>query len=198
VSGKGRSPQTAVGFRVKSGWATAVLVAGPVRSPRVLDRRRAELSDPAVPASHQPYHAAMGTLQTDGAKVEQLRKVIVQAADRSVAELLHAYRDAGQQVATAALVVGSEIDPERITNPHIRAHALEGRLFRTVLEDALRSGGVPATVVVERDLYARAAQVLGRSEAELKRLATELGRAVGGPWRADEKAAALAACLTLA
>src|SRR5205823_10492734 len=49
-----------VGCRVKSGWATAVLVTGPVAAPRVLDRQILELSDASVPTSRQPYHPAIG------------------------------------------------------------------------------------------------------------------------------------------
>jgi hypothetical protein len=37
----------------------------------------------------------------------------------------------------AGLVVGSDSDPAVIMNPHIRVHAAEGRLFRTVIEQAL-------------------------------------------------------------
>ena len=193
-----RSRHAAIGFRVKSGRAVAVLVGGPVQSPEVLDRRLIDLCDSALPASRQPYHARMGTLQTDEAKVERLRKVIVQAADRSATELIRDYRNAGHCLRAAALVVGSETDPARITNRHIRAHALEGRLFRTVLEDALRSCGLPCSVLVERHAYKRAAEVLGRSQEDLKRSAAQLGRGLGGPWRADEKTAALAAWLALA
>jgi hypothetical protein len=198
VSHEAKSVQAALGFRVKSGWATAVLVCGPVESPQVHDRRTIDLCDPAVPASRQPHHAAMGTLQTDEDKVERLRKIITRAADRSVTELLRDWRDRGDRIRVAGLVVGSEIDPATVANPHIRAHALEGRLFRTVLEDALRSCGVSSSVIVERNAYAHAAEVLGRPVDELKKDVATLGRALGGPWRADEKTATLAAWLALA
>jgi hypothetical protein len=52
-------------------------------------------------------------------------------------------------------------------------------------------------VVVERAVYARAAERLCRSEPELRRAVTELGRPLGGPWRADEKTATLAAWMAL-
>jgi hypothetical protein len=188
----------AIGLRVKSGWAAAVLIAGPLDSPQALDRRVIELCDPALPESCQPYHAGMGRLQTDEAKVERLRQAIRRAAEESVQVLLRDYRNASHRISAAGLVVGSEADPARITNPHIRAHALEGCLFRTVLEDALRSCGVPSLVLVEKQAYARSAEVLGQSEADLKRLVTELGRELVGPWRADEKTACLAALLALA
>lgn len=190
--------QAAVGFRVKSGWATTVLLVGPVQSPQVLDRRVVEMSDPAVPESRQPYHAAMGMLEEDSAKVTARLGVVQRVTNRSVAELLKDYCDTGCKVHGAGLVVGSQIDPASIKNPHIRAHALEGRLFRNVLEDAVRSCGLTCSVVVERNAYSKAASVLARSEDKLKRAIAGLGRSVSGPWRADEKMAALAAWMVLA
>jgi hypothetical protein len=193
-----QSLDAALGFRVKSGWATAVLVAGSMPSPQVLDRRTIDLCDPAIPESRQPYHARMGTLETDETKLKQRRKVVIQAASRSVAELLSNHRNAGYHIRAAGLVVGSDIDPAKITNPHIRAHALEGRLFRTALEDALSSGGLSCQVIVERSAYSHAAKVFGRTEEDLKRVVGKLGRSLSGPWRADEKTASLAAWLALA
>lgn len=58
----------AIGLRVKSGWATAVLLAGPIQSPRVLDRRIVELSDPKVPASRQPFHSTLASHQAASEK----------------------------------------------------------------------------------------------------------------------------------
>jgi hypothetical protein len=187
-----------LGFRVKSGWAAAVLLAGPVESPQLLDRRVIQLCDPAIPESKQPYHAKMGTLQTDDAKIERLRKVIAKAAQASVSELIKDLQTDGRHVRQANLVVGSDIDPARIANDHIRAHALEGRLFRTVLQDALSACGLNCSVIVERHAYRQAGKVLSKSEKQLKQVLTQLGRALDGPWRADEKMAALAAWLALA
>src|SRR5207247_3327661 len=72
----------ALGVRVKSGWATAVLVAGPARAPRVVDRRTIELSDPAVPASRQPYHAVMGARAGVAKQVERRLCRIVEQVTR--------------------------------------------------------------------------------------------------------------------
>jgi len=190
--------QAALGFRVKSGWATAILLVGPAQAPRVADRRVIELSDPAVPSSRQPYHAVMGATPAQGAQLERrLRSVVTRVTRRSVRQLLQEYRSTGHAVRRAALVVGSDIDPARIANDHIRAHALEGRLFRTVLERACRSFGLQASVLVERRAYPEGAMALRRSESQVKRAVTQLGRALDGPWRADEKTAALAAWMTL-
>jgi len=195
---KVKSAQATLGFRVKSGWATAVLLAGPVQSPQVLDHRVIDLSDPAVPESKQPYHAGMGMLEEDNAKVKRRTKVVQRVTTKSVTDLLKAYRDTGYKIRRAGLVVGSQIDPAAIANPHIRAHALEGRLFRTVLEEALRSHRLPCLIVVERNAYSQAVAVLARAEDELKRAVSDFGRARSGPWRADEKMAALAAWMALA
>src|SRR5256885_12777810 len=159
----------AVGFRVRGGGATGVLRAGRAAAPRALARRVVELSDPAVPTSRQPYHAVMGAAGAASRRVEErLLRVVTGATERSIRELLERYRDAGHAIRAAALVVGSVIDPARIANDHIRAHALEGALFRTALAAALDSQGVPCSVVVEREAYARAAAHLQRTYAQIR------------------------------
>jgi hypothetical protein len=87
--------------------------------------------------------------------------------------------------------------PEKVGNPHIRAHASEGRLFRTVLEDELTSRGVRCEVIVEKQLPARSAAGLRRPARDITRTLNAFGKALGSPWRADEKAAATAAWLAL-
>ena len=188
----------AIGFRVKSGWAAAVLLGGPVASPVVLDSRNILLSDPDEPASRQPYHAGTGSGQTDAARIKKLTDVVQRSARRSVADLVKDYRCGGTDLRGAALVVGSDVDPARIANPHIRAHASEGRLFCTALEEALARCELARTVVVERGIFAQASQTLGRAEPELKAAVTTLGRAVAGGWRAEQKTAALGAWTLLA
>jgi len=197
-SSEARPVLAVVGLRVKSGFAIAVLVAGPVQLPQVVDRCVIDLCDPTVPESRQPFHAAFGMLEEDQSKLAQRIKTDEWATNTSVTKLLEDYRKTGWFVRSAALVVGSVIEPASITNPHIRAHALEGQLFRTVLEKALASNGLPCSVVVERSAYAKAASVLGRAENDLKRAVVSLGRSRSGPWRAEEKLAALAAWIALA
>ena len=192
------APQTTLGFRVKSGWATAILLSGPAACPRVLDRRSIDLSDAEAPASRQPYHAVMEAAPKDAAKIEgRLCKVVHDATEKSIRLLLADVAKAGHQPQAGGLVVGSNIDPARIKNDHIRAHALEGQLFRSALEDALTSHGLKTLVIVEREAYAKAATHLDRPEGELKRAVAELGRTFGGQWRSDEKTAALAAWMVL-
>jgi hypothetical protein len=121
--------------------------------------------------------------------VKRLVKAVERFAHRSVARLLADYRAAGYRVRAAGIVVGSVIDPARIPNDHIRAHAEEGRLFRRVVEEGLRKGRVSARVMVEKELWVKGARLRKRVAA--------LGENVEGPWRAEEKAAALAAWMAL-
>ncbi|HJZ75575.1 MAG TPA: hypothetical protein VKE51_27765 [Vicinamibacterales bacterium] len=90
------------------------------------------------------------------------------------------------------------IDPALIANDHIRIHALEGQLFRAVVQDAANRSRLSCSIWRERDLHAQAGAILERSEDALRDAVAALGRGVGGPWRAEQKAAALAAWLVLA
>ena len=185
--------RTAVGFRAKTGWAAVVLLAGEESGPRVLDARRIELCDPAEPDSRQPYHAGFGTFNEDDAEVKQLVRGVRRYAARVMKRLLDEYAAAGRAPRTAAVVAGSDIDPAKIANLHMRAHALEGRLYREVVEEGLAAAGIECALELERDLFARSAQQLAMREDALKKACTELGRGVAGGWRAENKAAAVAA-----
>jgi hypothetical protein len=187
-----------IGFRVKSGWATAVLLTGPIEAPVVRDATVIELSDPRVPASKQPYHAGMGVARKQGPALVRLLASINTYSQRSLAALLNRYVAIGHSLFEAGLVVGSDCDPNTMTNPHIRVHAADGRLFRTVVEQALARRGIPSSIFVERMLLANAARVLQRTEAQLKRAVAELRPVSADRWRAEEKVAALAAWLLLA
>jgi hypothetical protein len=90
------------------------------------------------------------------------------------------------------------IDPERIANDHIRIHALEGQLFRGVVQDAAARNRLSCSIWRDRDLHALAAGILKQPERALRDTVAALGREVSGPWRAEQKAAALAAWLVLA
>ena len=175
-----------------------MLVEGPARSPRVVDHRVIALSDARVPTSRQPYHAVRDARPGQAARLERyLRRLVERVTKRSLLALLAEYRRQGRRVRRVALVVGSLIDPARIGNDHIRAHALEGQLFRTALQRAARAARLPCATLVERALYDTAATRLRRSPGALRRAVTDLGGDRDGPWRVDEKAATLAAWLAL-
>ena len=194
---KAKSEKAALGFRVKSGWAAAVLLSGSARSPRVCDSFVIDLCDPKIPATRQPYHAAMGKLETNGGRLRARLQIVRRITKQSVMKVLADCRAKNLKVRGAGLVVGSQIDPESIANPHIRAHALEGQLFPTTLVDALRAKRVRSVVLTERDAYEEAAARLRKSIGDVRRVIQNLGQSVEGPWRAEQKLATLAAWLAL-
>jgi len=188
----------AIGFTVKSGWAAAVLLTGSPGSPRVADSRRIELSDPAIPESRQPYHATFATAGESGPKLENLLHSVRQFGGRSVDGLIREFGAAGREIEGIGVVAGSLIDPESIGNSHIRIHALEGQLFRGVVEQAAAGNGLTCSVWRERDLYGIAAELLRKGQDAIRDAVAALGSGVAGGWRAEQKAAALAAWLVLA
>ena len=192
-----KAETAAIGFRVKSGWAVVVLLSGRVRSPQVRDVGRIDLSDPRFPETRQPYHAATGKLEADTRTVNQRVRVVRRVAQESIRTLLASYRRRGYRIKRASFVVGSQIDPDSIPNPHIRAHAFEGQLFRSVVEDILHAHDIRTAIFLERDAFATAAAELKRSSDDVRRTIQDFGRFTDGPWRAEQKLAALGAWLAL-
>ena len=74
----------------------------------------------------------------------------------------------------------------------MRAHALEGKLYRDLVEDALERAGIRTGILVERGAYERVADAIDEPVKELRGRVASLGANVK-PWRAEEKLAALAA-----
>ena len=187
----------ALGFRVKSGYAVAIALRGPASAPALVARRIVELCDPAVAQTRQPYHAALHAPEQDPQALGRRLAIVKRCADQSIAALLNADLFAGAECGAAALVVGSVIDPATVANPHIRAHASEGALFRDVLRDALRGRGLRCDVFTEKQLAASARAGLQRGESVIARVVAQFGKAAGAPWRAEEKAASTAAWMML-
>ena len=188
----------AVGFRVKSGFAVAVALRGPAAAPIAAARRVVVMSDPTVPGTKQPYHHGLYQTEEDTREIARRVKIVERCAAASVEALLCESWLEGTPVRRAAIVVGSTIDPTSVGNPHIRAHAYEGQLFRVVLEDALRAAGVTSEVIVQKQLAATTAARLSCRPREIAATLDRFGTTLGRPWRADEKAAAAAAWIALA
>ena len=187
----------AVGFTVKSGWTCAVLLAGSPEAPRVIDARRIDLSDPAIPDARQPYHAGFGTARGQGKELTRLVTSVQRFGHRSMDDVLQTYEASGSRIVGSGIVVGSLTDPDTIRNDHIRIHALEGRLFRRIVAEAAERKGLRCVIWREKDLYRTAADLLKQPEPKVRDCITALGRTVDGPWRAEQKTAALAAWLVL-
>lgn len=174
-----------------------MLVSGSSAPPQIIDSRTIDLSDPVVPESRQPYHDGFGTARRRGPELSRLIASMKRFGRRSMTDLIQHHEKSGYRLRGVGIVVGSLINPDEIGNEHIRIHALEGRLFRSVVEDAAARSDLSRVIWRDRDLYPVGAAMLNRSEAGLRALLATLGKTRPRPWRAEQKTAALAAWLVL-
>jgi hypothetical protein len=175
----------ALGFRVHSGWAALVALAGPGDAPRVIVRRRVVLADATIRGAKQPYHTGE-TMSLDVAAtfLDRCREATDALAMRAIQDCLselHGYEVAG---ACVLLASGRPLpDLPSILASHALIHTAEGEFYRAALREACRQLGLTEIGMRERDLL----PAIGPSGVG------DLGKAIGPPWRQDEKLAALAA-----
>jgi hypothetical protein len=187
-------PRAVIGLKAKTARAIAVILSEPADRPQFVQREELKLSDDDYPATSQPYHDVMELPWSEGRiAVEPAVQAIQKLATSSLGRLIRNTEAAGFTVVAVAIVGSPDRRLERIGNPHIRAHAAEGALFRRVLETAAKANGREVQTF-SGDPTAE----LKRSPGQIKKSLTELGRAAGPPWRSDQKAAAAAAWVALA
>ena len=198
----GATARAALGFRAHSGWAALVAVAGTVRAPTVIERRRIELALPEIPRPVQPYHAAQNMdLKAAEKHVRRFTDEARLLAQRALGEVITDISGAGYQLVGCGIPLGSgraAATLEATLASHPLLHTAEGELFRGAIIRASEHFHLPITGVRERDLMARGAAELAIPLTELQLRLTELGRAVGPQWARDQKLATLVAWLALA
>jgi hypothetical protein len=177
-----------LGFRIKTGFAVAVLLEQTDSGAAVVSRHEVPLAG-ASEASRFVYHAGLDVPQAQGEAAVQRG---VAAVRRLSAESMQRLLDAAGDVEGAGVVVGSVTAPENIAGAHMRAHALEGKLYREVVIESLEENGVPSAILLERGAYEKVALAVSQSAAALRTEIAQLGAALK-PWRSEEKLAALAA-----
>lgn len=180
----------AIGFKVRSGFAIAAIVDASARGVIIEAVRKVALSSESLPQSRFPYHPTIEQPEREGAAlsgkaVKEVRRVAAQELGKVLEEFAGIER--------AAMVVGSVIDPDSLGNPHVRVHALEGKLFREVVAAELQKHEISCGVLVERDAYAKVAADVAVGEAKLRTDIAALGHGKFKPWRSEEKLATLAA-----
>lgn len=197
----GPEQRIALGFRAHSGWAAAVALAASGKNVLVLDRRRIETADPAIPGSRQPYHAAE---RLDFEAAEPLIRICRESSGAFATNAVHALvagltRNGYRADCAGVLFASGRPLPDLagILRSHALIHTAEGDFFRAVVVEACESAAICVTRVKEREVWEKAAAVAGLSAAELRALIGQLGRTLGPPWSADEKLACLAAWIAL-
>jgi len=195
---RSRRESAGIGFRVRTGNATAVMLGSAADSPRFLARLYIPLVDMNDDEARQPYHVVAEQDEERGMKlVRQSLKTATSNAARATRGLIDRARNSDFEVRAGVLVVGSDTNPASIRQPHVRAHALEGRLYREAVEGALSQCGLASRVLVEREVLGNPEEAVGKSRTQLKAAFTTFAKEAGRPWRSQEKAAALAAWVAL-
>jgi hypothetical protein len=192
-------PPAAIGLRVKSGRAIAIVLRGPAESPAVIRREELLLTKPGKPKPWQPFHAVMNLPWKEAlAATREPAREAGAAAARGLREIQKQVRDAGLDLQCAGIVDTGTQDPAHIGSPHIRAHAAEGQFFRQATERGADACGLDRRTFAQKTIYETAAPEIGCSVAALKSRVAALGVSGIKPWRAEEKEAALAAWIVLA
>jgi hypothetical protein len=180
----------AIGLRIKSGFAIAAIVSKSGAGCAIEAVRTVALSTEELPQTRFPYHPTIELPERQGAALsDKAVKEVRRTAASEMGKLLQEH--AG--IKRAAMVVGSVIDPDSLGNPHVRVHALEGKLFRDVVAAALAEQGIDCGVLVERDAYTKVATAASTQEQRLRTQIAALGQGRIKPWRSEEKLATLAA-----
>src|SRR5690348_4791641 len=147
----GRADTIALGFRVKTGRAIAVVLRGPADSPAFVRRDELTLVDPKVRSTFQPFHAVMELPWPDAMKAaEESAAAIRRVAAGAISAMLGELCASGGTVAGAGVVGGGPNDPGKIGNPHVRAHAAEGQLFPRMVAVAARDNHLAARSFSDR------------------------------------------------
>lgn len=190
----------AAGFRAHTGWAAAVVLAGPVDAPRVIDRQRLNMLAKGVP--FECYHAAAALPRPKAeALVEKARATATELARDALRELTASASSAKARLDAVGVALSNAqplLSIDEALSSHAMKHAAEGQLYRQALMDAAKELGLRVVTMPERDLDTSAATALGMSAVLARGRASDLGRNLGPPWAADQKNAALVAWLALA
>ena len=178
--------KVAIGVKTKTGRAIAVALSEQLE---FIGREELILCDEST---KQPYHDVMELPWNESiVAVKPAIATIERIAAEALRRLIASIESRGLRVECVAVVGPADRKLERIGNPHIRAHAAEGVLFRAVVEKAAKVNRRQTRSFVDP------AAELKRSAREVKSALEKLGKIAGAPWRAEEKSAAIAAWAAL-
>jgi hypothetical protein len=193
--------RVALGFKVHTGWAMLVAVAGQPDGVEVLIRRRIELlpADESIPRF--VYHKAAELPLSQAAELVKRAESQSQASSRlAIASVLKelAVRDA--RVNACGVLSGSTAVPDdlfRILQSHPLIHAAEGALFVEAIVSTCEERGMKTASVGDRAVWRHAAAAWGTGEKNLRKRIDDLRKSVGSPWNADHKLATAVALFAL-
>jgi hypothetical protein len=201
MTGTSKARKATIGFRAHSGWACAILLAGPKTNPKIIDRRRVMLCDRSIQGSKQPFHEAE---EMPFASAEAFIERCTKSTDALARFELKALRDVAKkndlQIVGCGLTTASGRplpDLKSILASHSLIHAAEGEFYRDTLARACKAAKIEVSRVKEREVADWTAARLNLTDTALKTQLATYGKALGAPWTVDEKLATMAAWLAL-
>jgi hypothetical protein len=179
----------AIGLRLHSGWASAVLMAqDPEGASGLIARRRIMLCE--RPQAKQPYHAAENMKFTEAeAFIAECRKAAIALTVEAVRRL--GSESGGRKLAGIGLTASAARELpalSSILHSHALIHAAEGVFYRDAVIEAARRLGIKARAITNR-----AAPEFLDGARDLREVLERIGKMAGPPWTMDEKCASLAA-----
>jgi hypothetical protein len=193
--------RAALGFAPHSGWAAVVALGGTAARPEVLLRQRIEMIDRA-PGAAQPYHAVEGRPLGEASRRLAAYKATADAlAGQALQAVVAGLRARGYAPRAAGILQSSGRTGdslEAILDSHALIHTADGNHFRDALAQGSRRCGLEVALVPHKTLLQQASVALRRPGPRLRSEVQGLKKAVGPPWGADQKAAALVAWMLLA
>lgn len=190
----------ALGFKLHTGWAVLVAVAGRPDEIQVLFRRRIELLPPKSPIPRFVYHEASEMpLAKATDLVQRGMKASQEAARLAVKDAVEELLSRGVTVDGCGVLSGSTVVPKdlaAILRSHPLIHAAEGALFQNAVISACEGRGL-TVVAREREVWVRAASAWDITEPALRKNVDRLRKTLGPPWSADHKTSTAVALLAL-
>jgi hypothetical protein len=187
-----------LGFRPHTYWTAVAAVAGTAEAPEVLDRRRLVFAGPDEKFAY--HRAAEVDPATAAAVIERARAGAEARAEREIRKLLDELAREGVTVLAAATAAATAKLPGTLADvlgSHTRIHAAEGIFAREVIAAACAAAGLEVHRVVEHELAALTADLLGGGPQAVAARLKGMGTALGPPWSEDFKLAVEAAWLHL-
>ena len=193
--------KTALGFRTHSGWAAVVTIElSP--EPSVCERLTVVLADARIHGSKQPFHTAeQMPLAKARAFLKRCERRSYALAAENLKNMVKTWQHRGREIVACGLIDASGRVPdsvEAILASHAAIHSAEGELYRDAIAHACDRASLPLLRIKQKEILSSAAEVLGKSIAQIESVLLAMGRDVGPPWGEDQKLAALAAWVALA
>jgi hypothetical protein len=190
-----------LGVADHNGWAVCVTVAASRGVPAIVDRRRVELIEPAVPS--QPYHHE--TVRLPRPEAEQLVVRVRESVMRTTRERVTQLRDDLQPpykiIAMTLRIPPLDYVPITVAEAHASYPVMcraDGMMYHDALRRAAETLKIPVALHDRGQEIARAADRLDVSVTELEQFLQTAGKGLGPPWHKEHRLAAAAAIRVLA